>query len=99
MALLDSLKKQTNVSNASISELNVDIPYCVLLMKEVDTIFGPTVTCMLWDDVTGGSIHVFLPKSIRIKLSEIMEYNVGNVNRVSLTYRGKNKDRSVIDLK
>lgn len=97
MAFLESLKNQANVTNASISELDLDIPYCVITMKEVDTKFGPAATCMLRDDVTGGSIHVFLPKSIRITPGEIVEYNAGNVPRVSLIYRGKNKGRFIIN--
>lgn len=97
MAFLDSLKKQSNVTNASICELNVDIPYCVLVMKEVDTKFGLATTCVLRNDVTGGTINVFLPKSIQITGEDITQYNLGNVPRVSLIYRGKNRGRFTID--
>lgn len=97
MAFLDSLKRQSNVKNAPICELNVDIPYCVLVMKEVDTKFGVSITCVLSNDATGGTIHVFLPKSILITGDEITQYNLGNVPRVSLIYRGKNNGRFIID--
>lgn len=67
-------------------------------MKEVETKYGPSITCALRDGERGGGImNVFLPKSIEVSGPKIIEYNLGNVPPVSLIYKGKQGGRFVID--
>lgn len=97
MAFLSALKQQTNVSNASIADLKLNVSYPVATMKEVNTKFGTSITCTLRDPDTDGVINVFLPKSISLSAEEIVAYNSGNVPAVSLIYKGKNRGRFNID--
>jgi len=97
MAFLLSLKKQTNVENASIADLRLNVSYPVTTMKEVNTKFGTLITCTLRDPDTEGVMNVFLPKSISLSAEEIAAYNSGNVSPVSLIYKGKNRGRFNID--
>jgi len=97
MTFLSALKQQTNVTNASIADLRLNVPYPVTTMKEVNTTFGTSITCTLRDPDTDGAINVFLPKSISLSAEEINAYNSGNVPPVSLIYKGKNRGRFNID--
>ncbi|KAL4090194.1 hypothetical protein QTP88_025093 [Uroleucon formosanum] len=62
MAFLEFLKAQVNNVNMSIGELVKDTPYPVKSMKNVDTKFETTVTCILRNPVGSGTINIFLPK-------------------------------------
>ncbi|CAI6375403.1 unnamed protein product [Macrosiphum euphorbiae] len=97
MAFLQSLKSQLNSVNLSISELAKDVSYPVRTMKNVDTKFGTSVSCVLIDVANTQTINIFLPKAIKMTDEEISEYNLGSVPGVSLIYRGLNKRSFIID--
>jgi len=97
MTFLKSLKSQVNTVNLSIGELQKDESYPVRTMKNVNTSFGPAVSCVLIDIANTRTINVFLPKAIEMSDEDIVGYNLGNVPQVSLIYRGLNKRSFIID--
>jgi len=97
MAFLQNLKSQAKTVNLSIGELVVDESYPVRTMKNVDTKFGPAVSCVLIDVANTRTVNIFLPKAIRMTDGEIAEYNLGVVPPVSLIYRGLNKRSFIVD--
>ncbi|KAL4153481.1 hypothetical protein QTP88_001314 [Uroleucon formosanum] len=97
LAVIKSLKAQVNNVNMSIGELVKDTPYPVKSMKNMDTKFGTTVTCILRNPVGSGTINIFLPKSVQMGDGDIASYNIGNLPVVSLIYRGMNNRSFIID--
>jgi hypothetical protein len=96
MNLLKSLKEQSEVRNLSIDDLVIDIEYKIQSMKKMETAFGMTVSCTLEDPVMGGTINVFLPKSVNVTSEEAVSYNLGEVPPINLIFKGKNKNKFVI---
>jgi len=97
MAFLAVLKSQASIVNLSIGDLIINVAYPIRAMKNVETKFGISVSCVL-DDIAGGrTINVFLPKAIQMNELDISEYNMNVVPRVCLVYKGLNRRSFIID--
>jgi len=97
MAFLTTLKAQANNTNLSVGELRKGVAYPVRSMKTVETKFGRAVTCVLFDVASGGTINVFLPKTVTISVEDAEKYNTGDIPTVSLIFKGLHNRSFIID--
>jgi len=97
MEFLNMMQTQTRNLNLSIGELRVNDPYTIISIRKIDTAFGIAVICVLRDGTVGGTVNIFLPKTIQMFLEDIQKYNDEGVPPVNLVFKGMNKRSFVIE--
>ncbi|CAI6352609.1 unnamed protein product [Macrosiphum euphorbiae] len=88
-ALKNSLTKQSNTRFMSVGDLSIGQLYRIIRMENRETQYGLTVHCVLDGGDDGGIMEVYLPRSIKIRDEDILQFNQGRDDKVlHLIFKG-----------
>jgi len=81
-SFLELIKRQAMITNKSIGELAINVPYKINSMEEVLTKFGLAITCRIEDAETRLTVNIFLPSYIKISVEQSKQVVSGSLGVV-----------------